>query len=323
MYQFYNSHPTFLSQSDVSIHVDRFVRNVLRSFKPAFEIQANGARPYRMLKLGRDLQYLRQMVDLFDGRYDYDFSENLSLFSDACHAIRLENAGGRFVCPCPNHYGFLSEPECLNLLVDRIRSMGKRFEYCRKPTDRRYQAKQLADAVRLHTDGLFERCARILVIRVNLYYRQAARLRLRVEDVFEDMNRLARARQIDRLFEHAIDYTLRVEQGEDQGFHIHAAFIFNGSKVRRQFCVAKLIGELWVRITNGRGYCHDSGLEWEKREGDPAERGTGMFHRNDLVGREAVCELMIYLTKDTQYLRVKPMGAKAYRTGRRFVAPYR
>lgn len=73
------------------------------------------------------------------------------------------------------------------------------------------------------------------------YYRSEAQQRLRVEDVFEDLNRLIRARERNAIFDHETGYICAVEQGDDVGYHIHAAFFFNGSHVRgdRQRMVAR------------------------------------------------------------------------------------
>lgn len=313
MYSHIDRHTSPLSQSHVAVRIDHFVNDVIRSDEPAFYLDPGSDKPVRPTAHALDLHYLRQMIDLFDGRVDYDYSENLRLFMDACHDVALEYTGNRFTCPDPGGQGYLGEYECMNLLVERVRVLAKKQEYRRGIADRRYEAKRQSGLVAEYVDNVMERYARTLVIRVNLYYRKVARQRLRVEDVFADMDRLVKAKRIDPIFEHATGYILRVEQGEDQGFHIHAAFFFNGSKVSRGFYKAEQIGELWERITLDKGYWHDSGREWRgKAEGC----GVGMFHRSDAAGRQNVRKLMTYLVKGTQYLRIKPEGAKTYRTGR-------
>lgn len=302
----------FLSQSDLAIRIDRFVNKALSTNTLAYDIDPDGVKPLRMRELGLDLGYLRQMIDLFDGRVDYNFSENLRLFIDACHDIGLDDLGSKFICQAPGGMGFLDEPHCFNRLVERIRELGQDNRYCRRVFDRRYEASSKDREVQRYVAGVMDRYARTLVIRVNLYYRSEARLRLKAEDVFADVDRLLKARRRSSVFESVTGYILRVEQGEDQGFHIHAAFFFDGSKVCREFYKAEQIGRLWEDITRGRGYWHDSGRSWS---GDDSERGTGMFRRDDLKGCEAVCKLMTYLTKDDQYLRIRPARARAYRTG--------
>lgn len=315
MYSLINTSFPALSQAEASYHIDQFVEDILRGRDQAYVIHTDPTKPCRMTSLGMDLQYLNQMIALFDGWVDYDYSENLELFIDACHDVRLEHNGHRYTCPGPEGNGpFLSEPEAMNLLVNRIRELSRLDTYRRRSADRRYQAKRQAEDVHAFVQKVMDLYSKTLVLRVNLYYRSITRQRLSVEQVFADMDRLAKARRTNPIFQHLVGSILRVEQGQDQGFHLHAAFFFNGSEVFRHFLIAERIGELWMEITQNRGYWHDSSREWQ---GDESLRGTGMFHRSDAKGRQAVAKLMTYLVKDKdQHLRVKPAGARAYRTGR-------
>jgi len=317
MHHPFNDYTPAISQAEASVKIDQLVDDALRRGGQAYSLQSHPDRPYRKTMLGADLDYLSQMLALFDGRVDYDYSENLELFYDACQDIRLEYDEDRYTCPDPEAGGsYLSEPETMNLLLDRIRELSKRERYKRSCADRRYQAKRQSEEVRELVNKVMGRYARTLVLRLNFYYRESARQRLTVEQVFAEMNELVRARRTNPAFDHLVGYIIRVEQGEDRGFHIHAAFFFNGSERFRQFHVAERIGELWEAITNGRGYWHDSAREWVKRGGNDERRGTGMFQRSDEKGRYAVMELMTYLVKDKgQHLRIKPAGARAYRTG--------
>ncbi len=313
MYSPVNTLSPALSQAEASHHIDQFVDDALRSKTQVYIPQSQTIKPYRMTSLGLGLQYLNQMIALFDGRVDYDYSENLDLFIDAYHDIRLEHDGYRHICPDPEREGsYLSEPEAMNLLVERIRELSKQGDYRRRAADRRYQAKRQAEDIQAFVYRVTERYSKTLVLRVNLYYRESARQRLTIEQVFEDMDQLARARRTHPIFEHLVGSIVRVEQGRDQGFHLHTAFFFKGSEVFRQFRIAERIGELWVEITRSHGYWHDS-----SRESLPDEslRGTGMFQRSDSKGRQAVANLMTYLVKDKQqHLRIKPAGARAFRT---------
>ncbi|WPN47857.1 inovirus-type Gp2 protein [Pseudomonas sp. P8_241] len=54
---------------------------------------------------------------------------------------------------------------------------------------------------------------------------------MRVEQVFDDLDRLRAERERNPIFDHLIGYICAVEQGEDRGCHIHAAFCFNGNEV--------------------------------------------------------------------------------------------
>jgi|TARA_R110000782_G_scaffold62534_4_gene128496 hypothetical protein len=313
MYSAITTSSPALSQAEVSYLIDQFVDDVLRYKTLAFIPHPDTTKPYRMTVLGIDLQYLNQMIALFDGRVDYDYSEKLELFINACHDIRLEYDGYRHTCPDPVQDGcYLSEPETMNLLVMRIREMSKEADYRRRSADRRYRAKRQAEDIQAFVHRLTERYSKVLVLRINLYYREIARQRLTIEQVYADMDRLVAARRTNPLFKYLVGHIVRIEQGQDQGFHLHTAFFFNGSHVFRQSSIAERIGELWVDITQNRGYWHDSSREFN---GDDDLRGTGMFGRSDIQGRQAIANLMTYLVKDKgQHLRIKPAGARALRT---------
>ena len=150
------------------------------------------------------------------------------------------------------------------------------------------------------------------MIRVDLYYRKEAQARLRVEHVFDDMNRLIAERERNLIFDHEIGYICSVEQGEDRGYHIHAAFFFNGAQVSADIYRAQRIGELWERITRGQGYFNNCNLKKEKYQD---RLGVGLIHRRDLSARGNVHYAMRYLVKNDQHLRLKPAGARRLRKG--------
>ena len=82
--------------------------------------------------------------------------------------------------------------------------------------------------------------------------------------MFDDLDKLIRARERNPIFAHETGYTGCVEQGEDRGYHIHAAFFFNGAEVRGDVYKAQQIGELWARLTLGQGYSHSCNHEKDK-----------------------------------------------------------
>ena len=150
------------------------------------------------------------------------------------------------------------------------------------------------------------------MVRVDLYYRAEAQARLRVEHVFDDLNRLIAERERNLIFDHETGYICRVEQGEERGYHIHAAFFFNGAEVSADIYRAQRIGELWERITRGQGYFNNCNLEKEKYQD---RLGIGLIHRRDLSARGNVHYAMRYLVKNDQHLRLKPEGARCLRKG--------
>ncbi|MCY1307525.1 hypothetical protein D9M70_574540 [compost metagenome] len=133
-----------------------------------------------------------------------------------------------------------------------------------------------------------------------------------MERVFDDLRRLIAERERNLIFDHETGYICSVEQGEDRGYHIHAAFFFNGAEVNADIYRAQRIGELWEHITRGQGCFHNCNLEKEKHRD---RLGIGLIHRRDLSARGNVHYAMRYLVKNDQHLRLKPVGARCLRKG--------
>ena len=252
------------------------------------------------------------MVALFDCDAEYQRSWQLSLFQEACQAIGVERSPFGITCLNESETRYLSISEALNELTKSIRALLTQKRFKRREHDQRYQAIQQEIEVGRYVDAVLDRYARTCVVRVDLYYRTEAQARLRVEHVFDDLNRLIAERERNLIFDHETGYICSVEQGEDRGYHIHAAFFFNGAEVSADIYRAQRIGELWQRITRGQGCFNNCNLEKDKHQD---RLGIGLIHRRDLSARGNVHYAMRYLVKNDQHLRLKPVGARCLRKG--------
>lgn len=315
MYSFSNTAYTSFSQSQASILIERFVRSIERTDKPAFEIiqTQSGYERAQRTRISKYVDSMQQMFDLFDDRHPYVYSEHLQAFWEACQDIGLERGPAGVTCLNEHGTAYLDFHHSMNVLVARIRQLISNKRYKRKADDRRYEASRRQATLSEYVSQVLDRYSRTVVVRVDLHYLAMVRPRLRIEHVFNDLDKFIRARERNPIFEHETGYVCSVEQGEDKGFHIHAAFFFNGAEARSDFAKARKVGELWEQITRGQGYffsCNDD----KDRYGD--ELGIGVIKRADSVACRKSIKAVTYLTKDNQYLRMKPAGARTYRTGR-------
>lgn len=305
---------THLSQSDIAIQIERLVKAVEQHDIPAFRFK--GARPGREqimpTRLSRYFDGVQQMIDLFDERCEYRYSEHLQAFWEACQHVGLERSSEGPVCLNEERAAHLDYHRSMNLLVVRIRQLTREQWYRRRKIDRGYQARKQERRVTDYTDFVLDRYARTVVVRVNLYYHKASQARQRVEQVFDDLDRFVAERERNPIFDHETGYICSVEQGQDRGYHIHAAFFFNGAEVCRDIYKARQIGELWARMTRGGGY-FDSCNQDKGRYRD--RLGIGVIHRNDEEVRAHVHYAMHYLVKDDQQLRLRPLRARCLRVG--------
>ncbi|UCL89062.1 inovirus-type Gp2 protein [Pseudomonas sp. HS-18] len=310
-----------LSQSDIAIQIERLVNAVIRHDGPAFRISydAQGDEVIKRTRLSRYFDHIRQMYHLVHDE-TYALSEHLIAFKEACYDIGIEFGMFGMTCMDESEGGLLSEAQTYNWLVERIREHVQTKWFKRGKHDRVCREKRNRQAVTEYVERVMDSRSRTVVVRVDLYYREAARARLKVEDVFEDLDRLIRAREYDPVFQHEIGYICAVEQGEDMGYHIHAAFFFDGRKVRSDYAKADAIGDLWKRITEGWGYFHSCN---HKKRLYKERCGVGMFQRDDATGRQNIIEACHYLIEDGQSLRVRPAGARGLRIGRIFQCIFR
>ena len=171
--------------------------------------------------------------------------------------------------------------------------------------------------------SILNKCSRILVVRVDLGYLQEYSSRIRVEDIYKDLDILLnRIQNKDGIFKHVIGYIWGVEQGgKSKGFHCHLAIIYDtafrdGSAA---YWGNKIIA-LWSEITRdyGQGYnCWNRERVKELRGRD--ELGIGLIYRRDSTQVTNFIEAMQYIAdhhkRTLQYLRVKPEGRRVFGKG--------
>ena len=306
-----------LSQSDIALLIEDLVDAVEHSEGPVQSVTASGNA--KRTKLARYFENLGQMLTLVSHSDDYQYGPYLRLFQQACYDVGLEHSplvGIIFFDEETSQYRDYSDT--LNSLAERIRQLTRERSYRRRRGDARHQQRQQSRDVAEYVEQVLDRYATTLVIRVDLYYRTAAQARLRVEHVFADLQRLIRSREQNPIFEHETGYICRVEQGERRGYHIHAAFFFNGAMVRGDIYKAQQIGALWEQITRGKGSYHNCNQN-KAQYGD--ECGIGMIHRRDEQARDNVHQAMSYLVKRSQRLSLRPNGAKCLRKGQAKTSP--
>ena len=302
------------SQSDTAIRIERLINAIQRTDSQAYRItySKHGDELVRETRLSKYFEGIVQMVALFECDVEYQHCWQLSLFQEAFQAIGVERSPFGITCLNESETRYLSTSEALNELTKSIRTLLTQKRFKRREHDQRYQAIQQEIEVGRYVDAVLDRYARTCVVRVDLYYRTEAQARLRVEHVFHDLNRLIAERERNLIFDHETGYICSVEQGEDRGYHIHAAFFFNGAEVSADIYRAQRIGELWQRITRGQGYFNNCNLEKDKHQD---RLGIGLIHRRDLNARVNVHYAMRYLVKNDQHLRLKPVGARCLRKG--------
>ncbi|MBA1236991.1 inovirus-type Gp2 protein [Pseudomonas kunmingensis] len=308
---------TYLSQSDIALQIESLVQAIEKTDTPAFRItqSRSGYEHVEETRLSRYFTHIKQMVDLFDDRVEYSYSEHLQAFRMACQDVGLERHPDGPVCRNERRTAYLDHHHSMNVLTAQIRQLTREPRYQRKRGDRRRQAEQQETRVCNYFDAVSELYSLTTIVRVDFHYRSEVQARLRAERVFDDLEQLVTKHERHPLFKHLIGYIYSVEQGDRNdggGYHIHAAYFFNGNKICRDVWKAKKLGELWEDITHGQGYMYSCNHDKEQY-GD--ECGIGRIRRSDRAIRRHVHKAVKYLVKDAQHLRLRPEGARCLRMG--------
>lgn len=293
--------------------IEQLVLHIAETNAQAFRIKLDGSGRELPLStvLSKHFTHIQQLIDHCNDDYDYDYSEDLQAFVNACSDIGLCRSPKGPACMDSSNTRYLSHHQSMNVLVDRIRQLTLDPEYQRKAYDRKYQANKKATRIEQYVQSVLNRYYRTMVIRVDLHYLEIAKPRLRVEHVLADLKALIRARERNPIFDHETGYIWRLEQGKDRGFHLHTAFFFNGAFHRNDWHKAQEIGELWKQITGGHGSYYSCNAA---KNGYP-NLGIGMINRNDAQGSVNVIRAMAYLSKDRQHLRLKPALRRSFGMG--------
>lgn len=305
-----------LSQAEMAFQVSSLVQAIENCEAPAFRVKQSrsGYERFEATRLSQRLSRATQMFNLFDDQVAYDYSEHLQVFRDACHDVGLERSFDGPVCLDESGTAYLNHYQSMNVLVARIRQLTRKQQYRRSKAVRRELAKRQAREITEYTDAVMDRYSRTTVVRVNFYYRTYCHARLRVEHVFDDLDAMVAKHSRHSVFDHLIGYAYAVEQGDrtgGRGYHIHAAYFFNGNKIFCDIHKASDICQLWEEITCSQGFAHSS------NQGLPSgtKRGVGCIQRNDKLTREETYKRMRYLVKLDQPLHLKPEGARTLRRG--------
>lgn len=300
------------TQSERLIAIERYVKAV---------VERDGRFPrywgalQRREYCDRVLRALPCLLSFYELRHEY--SEHIEAFWHACEKVGLLNCGEQtwmvdwLSHPSTDSVAAIAEFEAL------IGGFSESHRYRRRAWDRGEEQRQKREYLDTYIRNLLAQYSRSLVLRTDLGYRKAAQIDIKT--VFRHLDTL---RQLIHkrvgLFEDAVGYVWDVEQGETEGgYHIHFSLILPGHRHQRDGYLSKLLGGLWLDITVGMGRYHSCNAEKEKF----ARRGTlgiGMIHRDDVMACENAVMAIGYLAKpekDDQYLRMKPVGRRAFGKG--------
>lgn len=291
---------------------------------------------------------MASFIDLFPS-FDRLIFDGLALSPDLALFHRIYPA--HRVSQCRAVFGAMAYEDvakiCNDFVLD-LRAEGARIGIARLLRNWKRNADENAKRLTVYINALHERYARLMVIRLDLMYRQTAcldlaqamqwnerlqernfmeRVALANDDVIHDCgDDLPRVDIITvtedwrhfkdnmrgkrSLFRHMVGYVCSIEFSSTGGHHLHVALIFDGSQVRQHEWLGDLIGQYWVEVTGGRGYYHNC------NRGTYKYPGTGLIDHHDAEKRDNLMRTLMYLAKKDQFVRVKASPrSKTFMTG--------
>lgn len=253
-----------------------------------------------------------RILSPFNGKVT--FNDRVQTFLDVVqqHRNSLEQAlaaeGMRF-----GHAGDIAK---VNAVIQELRERVQSPPFRRRLARTKEQSKRNLMGMQALVKGLFERYARLLVVRIDLTYLKfvhECNHRVQMQDPSMDVQMalkhrdalLNNRRHKPAIFEHCVGYITQLEQGVQGGCHIHTFFFFDGSKVRSDFHYGNMIGLYWRDdITKGKGLFHVS----YAKSGTNTVMGVGLIEYDDQEKRDALMnDALRYLVKDEQLVMVKPL----------------
>ena len=288
-----NDSNLFDSQAHILIEIEHLVQSI-----------ALGKHRFSQSVYWQVVEHLPRYLSVYHS--DYDYSDYIEVFWQACHFIEVLNTNG-----------LVSEDQVHELIGD-IAILVKRPVW-RSVSVRRNQTIQNRKRIEQYASGLHDRYSRLLVVRVDLNYRMDSQDQIDIDDVYWHLQKMRKAKHGLQLFENIVGSAWCIEQGITRGYHIHSVYYFRGSKHQNDWYMANQIGQLWERITKGLGTYHSCNTPAEKAKYErKGMLGVGMIHRDDTEACNNAINAVSYLSdadKDDQYLRMKPIGRRAFATG--------
>ncbi|MDO9178708.1 MAG: inovirus-type Gp2 protein [Agitococcus sp.] len=305
----------FSNEADTLIEIENLVNQVIKNEQE----QTNRRKTHVGDGLGliceKLMFFMEQYLSVFQP--DYEYSEHLEAFWSGCKVAGLvDHTTGQIMGLGSNW----PSSEQVGAVVTEIIRIVSSKQFKRQVVDRRYQANEKNRHLQDYAAALHLHYSRLLVVRVDWYYRQAIQSSVGISDVYRHLDAMIQ-NVTDRtgIFTNLVGYAWCIEQGTSRGYHLHTVFYFPGSDHQSDWYMAQQIGELWEVVTQGMGTPHNCNTPAEKEKYDRLGiLGVGMIHRKDKSACANAVKAVGYLAnpeKEDQYLRAKPSGRRAFATG--------
>ena len=288
---------------------------------PITQSQQHGRLVYSLTPLGKAVKALCDGFDpALSRRYaHHEFNPWIKVMMVACRRW------GKDQCFCKPVQGDGLAP------VDRI-AMDRMVDFVRRVCRSKGFKRQNDNTARLARKDFrsacayfitrFALCSRLLILRIDLYYRDEGKGWAYTEDAERAFENFIRALREGRIVPDVCGWVCRREEGPVRGMHYHILLAMDGHKHKDTFGFTQKVGEHWVEHCTGPNKL-GSFFNCYARRGEYRFNGLGLVHISDwkkLLGLRAALR---YVTKGDYLIKVKGKGdaGKNFRRGMKIAPP--
>lgn len=282
--------------------VEKFGEEIQKGRK-GFSTKLTEQGHMKPLALAKYLKMMNSFLSLHS--FSKIYSPQVELFFDIL-VIKYGLIPGDFK-DSPNVYSSLfkmKQGEFFNKLIEEILHMTSQRGFKRKVYARVDSINKGYLSAKGYLDVLYERYARLLVLRIDFGFRTSDAALPHTVSLLEAQEHLARFLNNKRgktLYKNLKGYIWRLEYGKQKGYHFHLFFFFDGSKAHKDEFLANEIGADWIKVTDGKGIYHNCNAHKQSYK----RLGIGMISHDDEEKRRNLLEVLAYMHKEDQTLREK------------------
>lgn len=201
--------------------------------------------------------------------------------------------------------------DALNGFVDAIRQIGNSPEFKKTISDFERSSNKNYRELCKFIDANFELHSRLLVLRIDFGYKKSPHWPSSVDDPVSYEGAIKHRKMLQSYLSKSlppksfVNWACKMEYGLDKKWHFHVLMLLDGSIVREDVTIARMIGEFWNNtITQGKG------LYWNCNayKDNYKSCGIGMLNHNDSAAREGLKKAALYMTKIDYYVKLLTPG---------------
>ncbi len=190
-----------------------------------------------------------------------------------------------------------NQPDVRSILSHMLKTIrrvcrSKRFKYLEN--NHRQNARLRFKGACEYMTELFEQYSKLLILRVDLYFRPNEKEWADTEAAGRSINSFMRALRDGRVVPDMAGWLYRIENGFRRGIHVHLLVAMDGHKHREAATWSQAIGEAWVAKYSAG---HGSYFNCYTRKDHYTFNGLGLVHISDHEKLLGLREALRYVTK--------------------------